>query len=111
MRPLSQTLIDLIVFTEEVVTKPARHHGLAADTRYPLLAQEIRDADKRPAEGFRCTHSGVAVVSCLDAFFAGDMDPTSRWLAAIGGLLPLLRGEAWQQLKSEKEAAGEGYRR
>ncbi|UEM09038.1 hypothetical protein J4G43_030330 [Bradyrhizobium barranii subsp. barranii] len=111
MRPLSQTLTDLIGFTEEVITRPARHHGLAADTRYPLLAQEIRDADKRPAEGVRCTHSGVAIVACLDAFFASDMDPTSRWLGAIGALLPLLRGEAWQQLKSEKEAAGEAYRR
>lgn len=112
MRPLSQTLTDLIGFTEEVVTRPARHHGLAADMRFPVLAKEIRAADSRPAEGIRCTHSGAAIVSCLEAFFAGDMDPTSRWLGAIGGLLPLLRGEAWQAMRNEKEAAGgEGYRR
>ncbi|TYL80158.1 hypothetical protein [Bradyrhizobium cytisi] len=111
MRPLSQTLTELIGFTEEMLTKPARHHGLAAETRFPLLAQEIRDADKRPSEGIRATSSGIAIVACPEAYFAGEMDPTSRWLAAIGGLLPLLRGEAWQALRNEKEAAGEGYRR
>jgi hypothetical protein len=111
MRPLSQTLIELIGFTEELLTKPARHHGLAADTRFPVLAQEVRDADKRPSEGLRCTASGVAIVACTEAFFAGEMDPGSRWLAAIGALLPILRGEAWQATRNEKDAAGEGYRR
>jgi hypothetical protein len=111
MRPLSQTLTELIGFTEELLTKPARHHGLAADTRFAMLAQEIRDAERRPAEGIRCTASGIAIVACTEAFFAGEMDPGSRWLAAIGALLPILRGEAWQALKGEKEAAGEGYRR
>jgi hypothetical protein len=111
MRPLSQTLTELIGFTEELLTKPARYHGLAADTRFPVLAQEIRDADKRPAEGIRCTASGVAIVACTEAFFAGEMDPGSRWLAAIGALLPILRTEAWQSLKGEKEAAAEGDRR
>ncbi|BAL75975.1 hypothetical protein [Bradyrhizobium cosmicum] len=111
MRPLSQTLTELIGFTEELLTKPARHHGLAADTRFALLAQEIRDADKRPAEGIRCTSSGVAIVACTESYFAGELDPTSRWLGAIGGLLPLLRGEAWQAMRNEKDASGEAYRR
>lgn len=111
MRPLSQTLTELIALTEELLTKPARHHGLAADIRFAVLAQEIRDADKRPAEGIRCTASGVAIVACTEAYFAGEMDPGSRWLSAIGALLPILRGEAWQALRNEREAAGEGYRR
>lgn len=111
MRPLSQTLTELIGFTEELLTKPARHHGLAADTRFALLAQEIRDAERRPAEAIRCTASGVAILACTEAFFAGEMDPGSRWLGAIGALLPVLRGEAWQALRNEKDVAGEGYRR
>lgn len=111
MRPLSQTLTDLIGFTEELLTKPARHHALAADIIFGVLAREVREADKRPAEGIRCTASGVAIVACIEAFFAGEMDPGSRWLSAIGALLPILRGEAWQALRNEKEAGGEGYRR
>ncbi|CUT12510.1 hypothetical protein BF49_3590 [Bradyrhizobium sp.] len=112
MRPLSQTLTDLIGFTEELLTRPARHHGLAADTRFAALAQEVRDSDRRPAEGIRCTASGVAIIACTEAFFGGEMDPGSRWLSAIGALLPILRTEAWQALRNEKDvAAGEGYRR
>lgn len=111
MKPLSQTLTELIVFTEEVVTKPARHHGLAADLRFSTLAQEIRDADRRPAsEGVRCTHAGMAIIACTEGFFAGEMDPGSRWLAAIGALLPALRTETWQQVKNEKAAATETRR-
>ncbi|UPT93922.1 hypothetical protein J4G48_0031935 [Bradyrhizobium barranii subsp. apii] len=111
MRPLSQTLTELIGFTEELLTRPARHHGLAADTRLAVLAREIRDADRRPAEGIRCTASGFAILACTEAFFAGEMDPGSRWLSAIGALLPILRVEAWQALRNEKEVAGEEYRR
>ncbi|MBR0855641.1 hypothetical protein [Bradyrhizobium liaoningense] len=111
MRPLSQALTELIGFTEELLTKPARHHGMATDTRFAVLAQEIRDADRRPAEGIRAMGSGIAIVACIEAFFAGEMDPGSRWLAAIGALLPILRSEAWQALRTEKEAAGEVYRR
>ncbi|MEY9466320.1 hypothetical protein ABH973_006733 [Bradyrhizobium ottawaense] len=111
MRPLSQTLTELIGFTEELLIRPARHHGMAADTRFAVLAQEIRDADKRPAESIRCTASGIAIVACIEAFFAGEMDPGARWLSAIGALLPILRGEAWQAVRNEKDAAGEGYRR
>ncbi|EJN11808.1 hypothetical protein PMI42_04822 [Bradyrhizobium sp. YR681] len=111
MKPLSQSLTELIVFTEEVVTKPARHHGLAADLRFTSLAQEIRAADRRPAsEGVRCTHAGMAIVASTEGFFAGDMDPGSRWLAAIGALLPALRVEAWQQVKNEKAATQETRR-
>jgi len=110
MKPLSQNLTELIVFTEEVVTKPARHHGLAADLRFPVLAQEIRDADRRPAEGVRCTHAGMAIIASIEGFFAGDMDSGSRWLAAIGALLPALRVEAWQQVRNEKAAAQETRR-
>lgn len=108
MRPLSQTLTELIGFTEEVVTKPARYHGIPGVTGLLDLAREIRDADRRPAEGFRTTASGLAIVACLEAFFAGAMDPGSRWLSAIGALLPILRTEAWQALRNERDAAGQG---
>ncbi|WP_025036112.1 hypothetical protein [Bradyrhizobium sp. DOA9] len=111
MRPLSQTLTQLIGFTEEVLTRPARHHGLAADTRFAVLAQEVRAASSRPAEGIRCTHAAAAIVECCEAFFGGEMDPGSRWLAALGALLPILRTEAWQALRNERDGAGEGYRR
>ena len=52
----------------------------------------------------------MAIIASTEGFFAGDMDPGSRWLAAIGALLPALRVEAWQQVKNEKAAATETRR-
>lgn len=111
MRPLSQVLNDLIMVAEEALTRPARYQSLARNPRFPPLLQEIRDAEARPSEGVRCTAAGLATALALEAFYSTDVDATSRWLAAIGALLPILRREARQALRNEKEAAGEGYRR
>lgn len=110
MKPLSQTLTEMIGFTEEVLIRPARHYGLAADPRFAQLAHEIRAADRRPAESIRCTHAGIAIVAAMEGFFAGEMDPGSRWLSAIGALLPILRGEAWQALRNERAMSEETRR-
>ena len=111
MRSLSQILNDLIVIAEDTLTRPARYATLARDPRFPLLAAEIAAAHAQPAESVRCTAAGFSIAVALEAFYATDCDATSRWLAAIGGLLPILRGEAWQALRNEKDAAGGEYRR
>ena len=72
MRPLSEILVDLIGFAEEVITRPAMHHyGFAIDTRFAALAAEVRHADARPAEGVRTTRAAVVMVTVLEQFFDG----------------------------------------
>lgn len=105
MRTLADTLLDLIGFAEEVITKPAKYFGPAMDDRlrFNSLAAEIRQADTRPAEGIRTTRAALVMVIVLEEFFAGDREPTSHFLAHAGVTLPWLRGEAWQARRNEKE--------
>jgi len=106
MRSLSETLIDLIGFAEDVITKPSKHYGPYVDPRFAVLAVEIRHADSMPAEGKRTTRAGLVVVIYLEEFFASDREPTSHFLGKVGNDLPWLRGEAWQARRNEKEARG-----
>jgi hypothetical protein len=106
MRPLSETLTDLIAFAEETITHPRRVPNLGDTGRFPQLAAEIRRADARPADGVRATRTGLVMVIALEAFFAGDREPTSQLLGLAGCALPWLRGEAWIAMKNEKEARG-----
>lgn len=105
MRPLSETLIDLIGFAEETITRPARTLSLA-DGRFIALAREVRTADALPAESERTTRAALVMVIVLEQFFASDREPTSYFLAHAGMTLTWLRGEAWAARKNEKEARG-----
>ncbi len=106
MRPLSEALADLIGFVEETVTRPARMPSVGRESRFSIIADEIRRADAQPSEGPRATRAGVVMVTVLEAFFAGDREPTSQMLSIAGATLPWLRGEAWTARKNEKEARG-----
>jgi hypothetical protein len=104
MRPLSETLTDLIRFAEETITKPSKHYGFMVDQRFADVAAEVRHADALPAEGARTTRAGMVMVITLEEFFAGEREPTSHMLMLAGATLPWLRGEAWTAFRNEKEA-------
>jgi hypothetical protein len=105
MRPLFTVLSELIVLAEHVVTRPA--HGAAP--QLGRLADEVRRADARPAEGVRTTRAALVMVIALEEFVGGDRgaEPTARWLMIAGAMLPLLRGDAYAALCNEREARAE----
>lgn len=107
MRELSKTLTDLITVAGNVVSR----HGLSlggniVDDRFTIIAQEVRAADARPAEGVRCTNAALAMVIALEAYRDGDRIPGAPWLMVAGCLLPILREDAWRAFNDEKEARG-----
>jgi hypothetical protein len=108
MRPLSETLTDLISFAEDIVGKPAKFRTFMADTNFSTIAAEIRHAESIPAEGIRTTGAGMIMVVALDEFFASDREATSPWLGVAGVTLPLLRAQAWRAMKNEIEARAAG---
>jgi hypothetical protein len=105
MKPLSETLTDLIGFAEEVIGKPAKFRTFLIDSNFSTIASEIRHAEALPAEGIRTTGAGMIMVVALDEFFAGDIrEATSPWLGVAGVTLPLLRGDALRARLNEIEA-------
>jgi hypothetical protein len=55
MRPLSETLTDLISFAEDIVGKPAKYRTFLSSPTFSTIAAEIRHAEALPAEGIRTT--------------------------------------------------------
>lgn len=106
MRLLSETLIDLIGFAEQTITRPAKHYGFTIDAQFAQLAAEVRRAAAMPAEGIRTTQAALVMVITLEEFFASDREATSQLLGIAGVALPWLRGEAWTARRNEKEARG-----
>lgn len=106
MKPLSEMLTQLIEFGQQIITRPNMHIGAREAEYFAFLANEVRLADARPAEGDRCTQAALAMVSALEGFFASDREPTSQWLGLAGNALPLLRGQAWRARSNEQEARG-----
>lgn len=107
MRPLSETLIDLIGFAEETIARPAKHFGFSVDQLFTTVSAEIRRADALPAEGIRTTRAALIMIIALDEFFGSDREATSPWLMVAGTVLPLLRAEAWRARRNEQEAGGQ----
>ncbi len=109
MRPLSETLLDLIGFAEESVTRPRRYSGHALQARFAGIAAEVRDAVARPAEHERTTTAALIMVHALEEFYAaGDVSEnfSNPWLMIAGATLPLLRLDAWRALNNEKAERG-----
>jgi hypothetical protein len=104
MRRLSETLIDLIGFAEETITRPAKHYGFVVDERFTAVSAEVRHADALPAEGIRTTRAAMIMILALEEFFSGGREATSQWLGMAGNALPLLRAEAWRADRNEREA-------
>lgn len=105
MRPLSQTLLDLIGFAEQTVTKPNRYSGAAMNAQaFADIAAEVRAAEARPAENIRTTRAALIMVNALEEFYDGEGEPGSPWLMLAGATLPLLRVDAWRAFNNEKQA-------
>lgn len=101
IRPLSQTLTALIAIAESLVTR-SRYSSLMASDQFVVVASEVYEADKRPAEGQRTTNAAMVMVIAIQAFRATEEEPGSPWLMLIGATLPLLRTDAWLAFNQEK---------
>jgi hypothetical protein len=98
MRSLSQTLTALIGIAEDMMTRPIR----PLPPSYGGIAAEVRRAHGLPAELTRTTRAGVVMCEALEASFGVDRD---RWQMLIGATLPLLRDEAFQAFRNERQVA------
>jgi hypothetical protein len=100
MRSLSGCLAVLIATAEDVMRKPQDLPARLPD-EFAELAAEIRDYDRRPAEGVRCTQGAMIMVTAIEAFFGLG---TYHWQIIVGATLPILRREYWQATQNEKSA-------
>jgi hypothetical protein len=105
MKQLSQHLTALITVADDLVRRRQLVPS-ALPQAFAELAGEIRRAHERPAEGIRTTHAAIIMVTAIEAFCA---DSNDHWQMLIGATLPLVRRDAFQALKNEREIArGEG---
>ncbi|MES5483616.1 hypothetical protein QMZ05_12730 [Bradyrhizobium sp. INPA03-11B] len=109
IRPLSQTLNDLIGIAESVVTR-ARYATPMPRATFAALAAEVREAESLPADGQRATYGAIVVVNAIEAFHATGSESGSPWQMIVGTALPLLRTDAWIALNQEKAAQQETRR-
>lgn len=110
IRPLSQTLNELIPIAESMVTR-ARYSTSQPLGHFTVLAAEVWAAHQRPAaDGKRATYGAVAIVNAIEAFHANCAEVGSPWQMEIGSCLPLLRTDAWLAFSQEKAASQETKR-
>lgn len=106
MKPLSQTLNDLIDYSADLISRP-RYSAPRIGGDLGAMAAAVREADQRPAEGIRTTRAAMVMINAIEAYHATDGSTAdSPWLMIVGATLPLLRAEAWQALTNEREARG-----
>lgn len=109
IRPLSQTLTELIAVAADVITRRGMTlSGAGLGDQFVQLSQEVRQAEARPAESLRTTRAAMIMVFALEEFGAGPRDPGSPWLMLAGTTLPLLRVDAWLAMNNEREARADG---
>jgi hypothetical protein len=100
MKPLSEHLTILIATAEDIMRRPAQQMVTSLPPGFEGLAAEIRRAHDRPAEATRTTRAGIVTIEAIEAFTA---DGNDRWQMVIGGVLPLLRREAYLAFRNERE--------
>lgn len=104
-RPLSDTLNELIVLAEDVVTRPHALFDERVRNRIGHLAQDVRRADAQPAEGERTTYAAMITIVAMEAAVAGKSHgPWARMI--IGAALEPLRTASFRQLDIQREARG-----
>jgi hypothetical protein len=103
MKAFSETLTFLIVTAEDIMRRPSHAIPVALPAAFIELAAEIRRADVRPAEDVRTTRAAVIMVTAIEAFF-GEREADHHWQMLIGTALPILRREAFQAMRNEREA-------
>ncbi|SDC08491.1 hypothetical protein SAMN05216337_1001216 [Bradyrhizobium brasilense] len=110
IRPLSQTLTELIIIAESMVTR-ARYASAAPIGQFNVLAAEVWAAHQRPAaDGERATYGAVHIVNAIEAFHATGAEAGSPWQMEIGSGLPMLRADAFRAFSQEKAAQQETKR-
>jgi hypothetical protein len=106
MKTLSDTLGVLIATSEDILRRPVTSMPTMLPAAFEILAAEIRRADGRPAESVRTTRAAVIMVTAIEAFFP-ESNGDHHWQMLIGATLPLLKREAWQAMRNEREARGQ----
>lgn len=101
MKPLSQTLSNLIVLAEELLTRPNTDR-VAYGAKLAPIAEEVRHADARPAESIRTTRAAMVMITAIEEYRAGG-EMALHWLMLAGATLPLLRHEAFTAFRNERE--------
>jgi hypothetical protein len=109
MKALSEHLTMLTITAEDIMRRPIHALPSKLGSEFEHTASEIRRFDASPSEGIRSTRAGVIMCTAIEAFFAGEAGD-HHWQMVIGAVLPLVRREAFQALKNEKEAARETMR-
>lgn len=102
MKPLSQTLSNLVVLAEELTTRPLINPLLLRD-RCLTIGSEVRAADARPAESVRTTSAAMMMVMAIHEYRHAAADRAPMWLMLIGATLPLLRQAAFDAFAEENE--------
>lgn len=103
MRPFSDTLNELIVIAEEVITRPSAPRDPRWTERMLRVAAEVRRADARPCEGPRTSFGAMSMVVALEGLLAADDMAKLLWRMHAAGALELVRLDAWQELKNTRE--------
>jgi hypothetical protein len=102
---LSRVLVELLELAGQVLTRPA---PVRMTSRLPdgfvYLAQQVERAHAQPTDTIRCTNAAKMVKDAIRHFHdASTEDRAARWLMVIGQLLPMLRDDAEQALRNERE--------
>jgi len=107
MRPLSECLTALIREADVLIRQPQQVRHTPA---FAALAAEIRDWERRPAEGVRCTRAALVMLHAIEGYFETGGEKGNPWLMLAGATLPLLRVDAWLALNDERNASQETRR-
>lgn len=102
MRSLHECLTTLIAEVDVVIRMP-QHIPLGITPALAQLAAEIRDWDRRPAEGIRCTRAAMVMLHALEGYLETGGERGNPWLMLAGATLPLLRVDAWNAMNAERE--------
>ncbi|NEV79498.1 hypothetical protein DYI24_20900 [Rhodopseudomonas sp. BR0C11] len=105
-RPLSDTLNELIVISEEAITRPSAQRDLRWIERMQRIAAEVRRADVRPCEGPRTTFGAMSMAAALEGLHAAADEHKPLWRMHVASALELVRLGAYQELINTRGQRG-----
>lgn len=104
MRSLHAVLNDLLVLSESVVARPVMGDVRRVSSQLADIAREVRYHDGLPAEGERATRAAAVMVTAIEEFMGGEERDARAWLMIAGGVLPLVRSDAYRAMVAERGA-------
>ncbi|AVT76607.1 hypothetical protein RPPS3_25440 [Rhodopseudomonas palustris] len=105
-RPFSATLNELIVLSEEVITRPSAQRDPRWTERMMRVAAEVRRADARPCDGPRTSFGAMSMVVTLEGLLAAQDEQKPLWRMHAASALELVRIDAYQELCNTRERQG-----